>query len=363
MGIATLSKSSDQPRSPEAPAPRVSVVMAVFNGERYIHAAVRSVLDQDLRDLELIVVDDASSDSSADIVASFRDTRIVYSRNGENHGQTRSLNTGLRMARAPYVARMDADDEYLPGKLQAQVDFMEANPDVAVCGTWAECVDEQGVPSGIFRPPATDRDVAFRLVWTSPICHVSVLMRRDAVMDVGGYDEGYRYAADYRLWSELAMRGFRVVNIPRTLTRYRVFPGSFGAASMLGDAGMESAQIIQENARVLGSVQLPVDDARAIHLRAHPTWGDEGNRLTAYRSLKAIAGGVYRRVPARVRVELFAGFVWSIARGPVKAGTAHPRSLSERAGVILGRSMRAFGSDRLAGIKAAVTGLVRSKPT
>jgi glycosyltransferase involved in cell wall biosynthesis len=344
---------------PDSSAPRVSIVMAVFNGEPYIRAALRSVLDQDFRDFELIVVDDGSSDRTAEIVRGAGDRRVIYHRNERNLGQTPSLNVGLRLARGEFVARLDADDEYLPGKLSAQVAFLDATPGAALCGTWAECIDEQGSPSGIFRAPTDEKDVLFRLVWTSPLCHVSVLMRREAVAEVGGYDEAYRYAADYRLWSELAMRGHRLVNLPVQLMRYRVFAGSFGGASVLGDAGWESARIISENARRFCDLDVSLDDARAIHLRAHPGWGGEAERLTSYRVLRRIASAIYGRAPMRARWDLFAALVWTISQAPASGPRARPTSLSERLGVFLGRTLRHVSPARIASIKAAVSRLVR----
>jgi hypothetical protein len=331
--------------------------MAVYNGEPYLTAAVRSVLEQDFRNFELVIVDDGSTDRTAQIIADFRDARIRYQRNPANCGQTASLNIGLRAARAPYVARLDADDEYLPGKLSAQVAFLDAHPDIAVLGTWAQCVDEHDRPSGTFRAPTDERDLKFRLLFTSPICHVSVLMRRDVVLAAGGYDEQYRYAADYHLWSKLAARGHRMVSIPAQLMKYRVFSGSFGGASVLGAAGWETAEIIRSNVRQFCGLDLPLDDARAIHLRAHPQWGKEQERLVAYRSLKTMAKSVYRDTPLKVRSELFAALVWSIAQAP--PGHAAPQSMDERIAIVFARALRVLKPHRVAALKELVLRALR----
>jgi glycosyltransferase involved in cell wall biosynthesis len=342
--------------------PRVSVVMAAYNGEPYITAAVRSVLDQDFRDLELVVVDDGSTDRTAEIIRSFADARVVYQRNATNRGQTASLNAGLRLARGEYIARIDADDEYLPGKLTAQVRFLDAHPEIALCGTYADCIDEHGATTGTFRPPTDEQEVLFRLTWTSPVCHVSVLARRDALLAVGGYDESYRYAADHHLWSKLAAANYRLANVPLRLMRYRVFEGSFGGASVLADAGWESARIISENARTFCRLELPVDDARAIHLRSHPRWGGEQDRLVAHRRLSQVAGAIYGSVPARIRWDLFAALTWSATRAPTTAPPGKPESLAERAALVLGRIARRITPARMASIKNAVTRLMRPIP-
>ena len=336
--------------------------MAMYNGEPYLRAAISSVLSQDYEDFELIVVDDGSSDDSAAIVHAVGDPRIVYHRNARNLGQTPSLNVGLRMARGDYIARIDTDDEYLPGKLGMQLAFLDANPDVAVCGTWAEIIDEHGSRTGTFRGPTSDRDVRFRLVWTSPVCHVSVLMRRDIVLAAGGYNEAYRYAADYKLWSTLVSRGHRIVSIPRELMRYRIFANSFSGASVLGDAGWESARIIAANAREFCNLQVPDDDARAIHLRAHPQWGCEQDRLLASRHLADIARAVYGRVPVTARAELFAATAWSISQAPTSGAAAQPRTFGERLTVLMGRALRRIRPRALSSLKSAIGRLVRPAP-
>lgn len=340
-------------------APRVSIVMAAYNGEPYVRDAIRSVLDQDFADFELVVVDDGSTDGTAATVIGFGDARIRYHRNERNLGQTPSLNVGLRLARGKYIARLDTDDEYLPGKLRRQVEFLDAHPDVALCGTWARCIDEHGAASGVFRAPTREPDVAFRLVWSSPVCHVSVMMRRDPVIEVGGYDESYRYAADYQLWSELVARGHRLVNIPEYLMRYRVFAGSFGGASVLADAGWESAKIISSNARRFCQMELRVEDARAIHLRAHPEYGGEEQRLLAYRALREIARSAYGGLRPLTNAELFAGFVWSVAVAPAGGPRARPRSLGERAGIAAGRLLQRVNTRRLSTLKDAVARVFR----
>jgi glycosyltransferase involved in cell wall biosynthesis len=345
---------------PAPPNPRISVVMAAYNGEPYLAGAVRSVLNQDVRDIELIIVDDCSTDRTAELVQSFADPRVVYHRNDRNLGQTPSLNVGLRLSRGEYIARIDADDEFLPGKLRAQLDLMDAEPRIAVCGTWAECMDEQGTGTGLFRAPVSTRDLAFRLIWSSPVCHVSVLMRREPLLEVGGYDESFRYAADHRMWSDLASRGYRFVNLPRPLVRYRVFAGSFGGASVLGDAGWESARIIRDNAERFCGLSLSLDDARAIHLRAQSAWAGEAERLAGYRRLTQIARAFYGVTPVKARLELLGGLVWSIATMSDGAASARGSAPVERFGLGAGRLLRRMRPELLLRLKSNALRFVRS---
>lgn len=340
---------------------RVSVVMAVRNGADFLEAGLRSVLTQDFRDFEFVIIDDASTDATPAIIAQAGDPRIVYHRNETNIGQTASLNLGLRLARGAYIARMDADDAYLPGKLRAQVAFLDRHPGVAVCGTWAQCVDNHGVVTGVFEPPTAWDEIKARLLWTSPICHVSVLMRRDVILGVGGYDESYRYSADYHLWSEIVRRGHRLANLPERLMSYRVSEASFSGASLLGAAGDESVRIILENARTLAQVEFSDAEARAIHLRAHPQWGGVAERLTAHRALRRLAAAAGARRGLGPSLARWSALAWSVARAPrPAAGESLPVcTLTERAALVAGSMLRRLRPSRLVGVRAAVARVLR----
>jgi glycosyltransferase involved in cell wall biosynthesis len=296
-----------------SPTPRISVVMAVWNGARYVRLAIDSVLSQDFRDLELIIVDDASSDETPEIIRSYRDDRIVYIRNATNLGQTPSLNVGLRTARADLIARIDADDIYLPGKLSRQWQVMAERPDVAVCGTGAIKIDPDGNRFGRTVPATRTEDVLFLLCQRVPVVHVSVIMRRHAVLEAGGYDERYKYAADYALWSTLVERGERITNIADPLMLYREFPQSLGHVHKVGTAGDESAAIIRRNFETLVKRPLTQEESRAIALMYFPSAGLGYPALArAYLHLAAAARAIYGRVPVRIRFELASVLGWSL---------------------------------------------------
>ena len=304
--------------------------MAVHNGAKYVRLAIESVLSQQGPNFELVIVDDASSDETPGIISSVSDPRIVVIRNERNIGQTRSLNLGLLRARAGLVARIDADDIYLPGKLAQQHALMAAQPDVAVCGTAAIKIDADGTAFGRFVPPTQARDVLFSLCYRVPVCHVSVMMRRDAVLGVGGYDERYRYAADYALWSTLAERGLRITNLNQSLMLYREFTQSLGAVHKVGESGSESAEIIQRNLAAFAGLELSLDDCRAIALLYFPAAGLTPAAVTrAYLHLRTAARAIYGRLPIGVRGELFATLCWSLLKqtGHRTAGSVDSESL------------------------------------
>jgi glycosyltransferase involved in cell wall biosynthesis len=287
--------------------------MAVWNGARYVRLAIDSVLSQDFRDFELVIVDDASSDETPEIIRSYGDDRIVYIRNATNLGQTPSLNVGLRRARADLVARIDADDIYLPGKLSRQWQLMTDRPDVAVCGTGAIKIDPDGNRFGRTVPATRAQDVLFLLCQRVPVVHVSVIMRRKAVMAAGGYDERYKYAADYALWSTLVEHGQVITNIAEPLMLYREFPQSLGHVHKVGTAGDESAAIIRRNFATLVKRSLTPEESRAVALMYFPSAGLGYSALAgAYLHLAAAAKAIYGRVPVRVRLELASVLGWSL---------------------------------------------------
>ena len=210
-------------------APRVSVVMAVHDGERYVAAAVDSVLAQRFRDLELIVVDDGSTDRTVEIVRARADPRIRIVSNERNLGLARSLNIGVAEARGEFVARLDADDVATPERLTRQVAFMDANEDVALVGSWYHEMAADGTPGAPVRLPTRHWDLRWSLCIHCPFVHSAVLWRRRIVAEqVGGYDERLSFSEDYDLWWRLSAR-LRVANLPEYLLYLRTHPSQMTA--------------------------------------------------------------------------------------------------------------------------------------
>ncbi len=212
-------------------APAVSVVLPVYNAQAYIRDAMASVLNQSLREVELIVVNDASTDHTPEILRACQDPRVHVLRNLENQGIVRALNRGLAAARAPLVARQDADDLSLPGRLAAQVAALEQCSDLVVLGTAYAKIDERGRELVRRTMPTDDVDIRVALARGNPFCHGSVMMRRCAVQAAGGYRDTGGPTEDYDLWLRLVDRG-KAANLEETLYARRVSPDSImGAAS------------------------------------------------------------------------------------------------------------------------------------
>ncbi|MEM6393903.1 MAG: glycosyltransferase [Planctomycetota bacterium] len=203
--------------------PQVTVVMPTYNAEAYLELAVRSVLDQTFRDLELWVYDDGSTDSTLSLLQAIseQDPRLRIT-GGQHRGYLAWLNEGLREVRSPYYARMDADDICLRRRLESQVAFLDAHPDVVMVGTQVERMDDRGRPLMRSALPTTHAGLeAALLQGNCTVCHPSVVLRREAAERVGGYREAFYRTEDLDLWLRLAEVG-QLANLEEVLLRYRV---------------------------------------------------------------------------------------------------------------------------------------------
>lgn len=196
--------------------PIVTVLISAFNAEKYIAETIESVLNQTFKDFELLIVDDGSKDGTYARILEFSDNRIRVIQNEKNEGLTSSLNKGILYSKAKYIARLDADDIALPVRLDKQVKFMEAHPNVGLCGSFSKAF---GTEECIFKVP-TDDEISVDLCFKNCFIHPSVIIRR-SVLDQ--YKLLYRpfAAEDYDLWCQMS-RVTQVRNIPEVLIRYRI---------------------------------------------------------------------------------------------------------------------------------------------
>lgn len=196
--------------------------MPVWNGcrsgDRYLRMAIESIRSQTLRDWEMVVVDDGSTDATPAILSEFaaKDQRIRVLRNDSNERIVRALNRGLKECRAPLVARMDADDYCTVTRLELQKRFMDERPSTALCGTGMYVVDEEDRLVMEVRRPCAVGPIREFLKSGCPFPHGSVMFRRDVVLGLGGYstEPEFEYAEDYELWVRMAIAGHDLENIP-----------------------------------------------------------------------------------------------------------------------------------------------------
>jgi glycosyltransferase involved in cell wall biosynthesis len=204
--------------------PRVSVIIPVFNSERYLAEAVESILTQTFRDFEVLLLDDGSTDGSVTIAQQLaaRDGRVRLI-NGGHHGVVHWRNVGLNEAKGEYVAMMDSDDVAVAERLARQVEFLDANPECGAVGAQAVRIDPDGDAIDFWRVPESHEeiDASNMREGCSAIINPSVLMRTSTVRAVGGYRAGFDSSEDYDLFLRLAEVA-RLANLPDVLLRYRL---------------------------------------------------------------------------------------------------------------------------------------------
>lgn len=206
------------------PLPTVSVLLAVYNGAQYIQEAIDSILKQTLTQLELIIIDDGSSDDSVAIIQTFKDKRIIFLKNEVNRRKSYTLNRAISIAKGKYLSIMDQDDIAFPQKLERQVSFMEARPEIGICGTQFQTFG-QYVDSEVSKYPLSHEEIQLLQLYASPFAHPSVLIRRSALEKLDNFYHENIIAEDYHLWSRLLLVT-KGANLPEVLLHYRIHPSS-----------------------------------------------------------------------------------------------------------------------------------------
>lgn len=204
-------------------APEITVLMTVYNEERFLRQAIDSILAQTYPHFELLVVDDASTDDSPAILASYTDPRVRVVTNEENMGCPRSSNRGLSLARGRYIARMDADDIAFPNRLEVQHAFMERHPDIDLVGSSNEVIDEQGEVIGAWRGQFGPETVYYLLNFRNCLTHSTVMFRKEFAETIGGYNEGVKWALDYDFYHRASKAG-KLYRMDEVLVQWRSMP-------------------------------------------------------------------------------------------------------------------------------------------
>ncbi len=201
-------------------APRVSVIMAVYNGARYLQEAIESILSQTFVDFEFIIIDDGSTDPSLEIIKGYSDQRIVILENAVNRGLPYCLNLGIQNARGKYIARHDADDISHPDRLARQVQFLENNPQVGVVACKTQWIDRHGQHILFWEQPTTNPEIQETLLRYCCVIHGSTMSRLEAMRTVGRYNISMRTGQDYDLWLRIAEH-YEIACVPEVLYQHR----------------------------------------------------------------------------------------------------------------------------------------------
>lgn len=234
----------------------LTVLMPVYNAERYLGVAIESILAQSFRDFTFLIIDDASTDRSREIVESYGDSRIRFLRNRVNIGISATLNRGIEAADTELIARMDADDRSHPHRLMKQHGFMFSHPDCAMVSTLTTDISESGELLG--RNRLEPDHFYFSLTFYCWIYHPTAMYRRSVIRELGLYPPGL--AEDYRLWCRL-IRHYRFATLPEFLLDHRMSGQSTcNVVHRRGYAEAEMAQIIDNLRHFMGNAyDIPPD--------------------------------------------------------------------------------------------------------
>jgi glycosyltransferase involved in cell wall biosynthesis len=247
---------------------KCSVLLPVYNAGQPLSEAIESILTQDEPDFEFLIIEDGSSDGSADIIRRFSgaDSRVRAIFHKRNAGLAATLNEGLHEARCEFVARMDQDDAALPNRLSTQILFLRARPQIAVAGSFVYHMGRTPDWDRLVRLPVEHEEIANTLPKSNCLYHPSVMLRRGMILTLGGYRSEFHNSEDYDLWLRTS-RVYQLANIPIPLLRYR-----FSATGMTLGRKWQQALYAQ----------------MAIVSYRHPDWGMEEVRRQAGVELDAI---------------------------------------------------------------------------
>ena len=211
--------------------PTISILMPVYNAQRFLKRAIESVLAQTFADFEFVIINDGSTDNSVSIVESFQDTRIRLVHNEKNIGLVSTLNKGLTLVNGKYIARMDADDISLPDRFQKQVDHLENHPETAVLAANILIINADEDEMGYWdsdRANQSAEEIYTSMAKTCCIAHPTVLMRSEIIKRYQ-YNSTQKEGEDWDLWMRLLSEGYKIEKLPEVLLKYRVHAASFTA--------------------------------------------------------------------------------------------------------------------------------------
>jgi glycosyltransferase EpsE len=202
----------------------ISVLISVFNDRKFIFDSTNSLFPRSVEDSEIILVDDCSSDGSSEFLQELADKYpyVKIIKNSVNMGLAKSLNIALSHAKYDYIARIDADDMCEPRRLQAQLNYMLAHQEIDILGSNATLIDMQSNTVGQSNVPLDHDSIVKALKYRNPMIHPSIMMKRNALEQLGGYNESLRKAQDLDLWHRAVKAGLIFANLPEPLIRYRI---------------------------------------------------------------------------------------------------------------------------------------------
>ncbi len=258
--------------------PEISIVMPVFNREKYIKIAVESILNQTFTDFEFVIINDGSTDNTLSILQSFDDKRIKIFTNEQNSGIVFSRNRGLKEAQGKFIGMFDSDDVALPEKFKIQYKFLVENPEFAMVGSWVRWIDENGkILRKKWKLNKPSSHIPAIMLFRNYFVQSTILIRREAIPQ-GGYSSGFDIVEDSKMWFDVA-RKYKVANIQKYLVLYRVHSENI---SDLGEKHLENSKKLFKY--ILNFINItPTDEELNLHYLIK---NDEP--ITSLRQLKLI---------------------------------------------------------------------------
>tara|TARA_Y100001970_G_C14178773_1_gene828610 strand:- start:919 stop:1731 length:813 start_codon:yes stop_codon:yes gene_type:complete len=205
-------------------SPKISVIMSVYNGKRYLKESIDSILNQSFTSFEFIIIDDLSHDNSKLIIEEYakKDSRIIFLKNKKNRGLTYNLNQAISISRGELIARMDCDDVSMLNRFSKQVDFLNKNKSISIVGSYSINIDKHGNEISKRIVPSSNFEILKVLPMLNPISHPTVMFRKDDIVAIGCYNTKYRTSQDYFLWFQAASNSLLMFNMPEFLLYYRM---------------------------------------------------------------------------------------------------------------------------------------------
>tara|TARA_B100000029_G_scaffold301281_1_gene294177 strand:- start:33804 stop:34880 length:1077 start_codon:yes stop_codon:yes gene_type:complete len=288
--------------------PVITVLMSVYNGERYIQESIESILTQTYENFEFIIIDDGSKDKTKELIRSYDDKRIKFFVNKKNIGLTKSLNIGLKFSKGKYIARMDADDISLPDRLEKQVNYMNINKDIDICGSWAKTIGENF--GEIRKYPVNHDEIKCNLLFNNIMCHSSVMMREKIFSDGKvKYDPSILYAQDFEFFARL-INTYIFANIPEVLIHYRIHENQI-AEKKKKEQSLIANTIIT---RQLNKINIkPTNKELSLHRNIIELRKEESKKLileTEGWLLKVIDGNDRTNYYDREKIRIFINKIW-----------------------------------------------------
>ena len=220
---------------------KISVVLPVYNGEKYLKDAIDSILNQTFEDFELIIINDGSKDNSKKIISNYSDKRIIYIEQ-ENKGFAKALNIGASHCKGEFIARMDQDDISVANRFFIQYTFLQNNPGVSVLSGAVNYINENGYYLGRSFPVTWPCIIKKKLLTAgSVVCHPGVMIRKKDFDNVGGFSEkiGSRFT-DYHLWVKFVKKGYKIRNLSQIILQYRITESSMSSEFSLDSEGKKT---------------------------------------------------------------------------------------------------------------------------